>query len=180
MCALMHMHSLLHFARCASSGSCRAQCQCNPSCKPYPYQVERVLACLLPLDCVKITCLVSIYLYSQRDTGLAAMLQVKAFINEAHYYADATIMFPVWPPEPRALYTCTSDHTADTTESLSIASSLQLPANTTDVAVPLVHCPEGTPKDPKEALTGWGIWMAEALWKEIQVQHKERHSALAC
>ena len=29
---------------------------------------------------------------------LCAALQVKAFINEAHYYADATLMFPVWPP----------------------------------------------------------------------------------
>lgn len=106
------------------------------------------------------------------------LLQMKAFINEAHYYADATIMFPVWPPEAKTLYTCSSDSTSS--EAIGNQSTTTgKPSNTdsVDAAVRLVHCPKGMPKHPKNAVTGWGGWMADMLWNEVQWQYKAAQSS---
>ena len=67
-------------------------------------------------------------------------LQVRPFINEAHYYADATLMFPVWPPEVQPA--CSVNGTA----------APQLPQ---------------TAAKPEE-VTGWGTWLAQQLWQEVQ------------
>ena len=106
---------------------------------------------------------------------MLCLLQVKAFINEAHYYADATIMFPVWPPEVKATYTCQSHMTTNSNEQLNNTTGANSHDEGEDTAV---HCPDGIAKHPQQAVTGWGIWMAEGLWKEIQWQHKESGTAL--
>lgn len=111
------------------------------------------------------------------------LLQIKAFINEAHYYADATIMFPVWPPEGQHKYTCghvSSDasvqcnydemqscHTCNSTTCEQSVNSFQH----------ALRCPEGVAESPQQEVTGWGIWMAEKLWAEIQWQYKQAHTA---
>lgn len=96
--------------------------------------------------------------------------QVRPFINEAHYYADATIMFPVWPPESNTTYTCQPHVSTDASEQPYNTTEANVKAEDLDKAV---HCPEGISKHPQQAITGWGIWMAEGLWKEIQWQHTE-------
>ena len=120
------------------------------------------------------------YASTTRPTTLTleCLLQVKAFINEAHYYADATIMFLVWPPEGKAAYTChnSTDTTADTPVGLSNRTGPDVGDDTSKMAV---HCPAGVSKHPEEAVTGWGIWIAERLWREIQWQHKEAGIASA-
>ena len=120
-------------------------------------------------------------------------LQIKAFINEAHYYADATIMFPVWPPEPKLKY----KHGLNAiTESLGDDGSAQLSgtgsntgsnncrgSNISACERPLTslhqaeHYFEGSGGRPQDEVTGWGIWMAERLWAEIQFQHKQARLA---
>lgn len=76
-------------------------------------------------------------------------LQVRPFINEAHYYAGATIMFPVWPPEQQSVYTSNNSHTSPLHEG-------------------------GT--QPR-TVTGWGLWLAQAVWKEVQLRSAQRDSA---
>ncbi len=76
-------------------------------------------------------------------------LQVRPFINEAHYYADATIMFPVWPPEQQSVYTSNNSDT------------------------PLLYKGGTQPR----TVTGWGLWLAQALWKEVQLRSAQHDSA---
>ncbi|KAL0049946.1 hypothetical protein WJX82_001365 [Trebouxia sp. C0006] len=74
---------------------------------------------------------------------------VRPFINEAHYYADATIMFPVWPPEQQSVYTSNNSDT------------------------PLLYKGGTQPR----TVTGWGLWLAQALWKEVQLRSAQHDSA---
>ncbi|DBA95115.1 TPA: hypothetical protein ACH3X1_002625 [Trebouxia sp. C0004] len=67
---------------------------------------------------------------------------VRPFINEAHYYADATIMFPVWPPEQQSVHTRNQSDTSPLSEGST---------------------------QPR-TVTGWGLWLAQALWKEVQLR----------
>ncbi|DBA69416.1 TPA: hypothetical protein ACH3X2_012829 [Trebouxia sp. C0005] len=74
---------------------------------------------------------------------------VRPFINEAHYYADATIMFPVWPPEQQSVYT----------------------SNNSDMS------PLSEGNTQPRTVTGWGLWLAQALWKEVQSRSAQHDSA---
>ena len=87
-------------------------------------------------------------------------------------------MFLVWPPEGKAVYTCNnSTHTtADTPPGLSNRTGTDVGDDTSEMAV---HCPDSVSKHPKRAVTGWGTWIAERLWREIQWQHKEAGLASA-
>ena len=78
------------------------------------------------------------------------LLQVRPFINEAHYYADATLMFPVWPPESKA---ADGPDTSETGQQHAAGE-----------------------KRPQE-ITTWGLWLAEHLWKEIQQRLKQQAAA---
>ena len=113
----------------------------------------------------------------------SSLLQIKAFINEAHYYADATIMFPVWPPESKQKYTC--GHLSSETSAQRSDNESNSCHNTTNPVSEqvlnsfrrAVRCPEGIAVSPEQEVTGWGIWMAEKLWAEIQWQYKQAHTA---
>ena len=72
-------------------------------------------------------------------------LQVRPFINEAHYYADATLMFPVWPPEPKAAHLNWHGQAAQ-------------------------HAQQHTPDAVPQEVSGWGLWLAEHLWKEAKLR----------
>ena len=85
------------------------------------------------------------------------MPQVKPFINEAHYFADATLMFPVWPPEPKSVYT-SSIHQAAQQLQQQMQQKKQQPQSQ----------PQHTAFVPPTEVTGWGVWLAERLWNEVQ------------
>ena len=78
--------------------------------------------------------------------------QVRPFINEAHYFADATLMFPVWPPESKSVHTSNIYHTAQQQQQQQ---------------QPQVQ-PLHTASVPPSEVTGWGLWLAEQLWNETQ------------
>jgi len=82
-------------------------------------------------------------------TANTMRLQVRPFINEAHYYADATIMFPVWPPEQQSVYNSNNSDTSTLSEGST---------------------------QPR-TVTGWGLWLAQALWKEVQLRCAQCDSA---
>lgn len=71
-------------------------------------------------------------------------MKVRPFINEAHYYADASLMFPVWPPQPKSAHA----------DNRSLATH---PAQQQNAAT-----------SPPTEVTGWGLWLAERVWREAQ------------
>ncbi|KAL3131914.1 hypothetical protein ABBQ38_007617 [Trebouxia sp. C0009 RCD-2024] len=76
--------------------------------------------------------------------------RVRPFINEAHYYADASLMFPVWPPQPKSAH-------AD---------------NESQAAHPAQH--QHATTSPTTEVTGWGLWLAEHVWREVQWRLTQR------
>lgn len=97
---------------------------------------------------------------------LFAALQVRPFINEAHYFADATLMFPVWPPEPKSVHT----------NSYQAAQQQQLQQQEQKAQQQQQH----TAVAPSSKVTGWGLWLAEHLWTEAKRRvTQNRHHMLA-
>lgn len=99
-----------------------------------------------------VLCVIPAYAARRRALHASSCIpcvQVRPFINEAHYYADATIMFPVWPPEQQSTYNYNST---------DFKSSAEPEDNT----------------QPRPA-TGWGLWLAQKLWQEVQwrCNHKD-------
>ena len=93
---------------------------------------------------------------------LCAVPQVRPFINEAHYFADATLMFPVWPPEPKPVYTSNIYQAAQQRQQ----QHMQQPQSQ----------PQHTAFEPPSEVTGWGLWLAEHLWDEVQWRIAESRS----
>ena len=96
-----------------------------------------------------VCCLLHVRRYIHPVKQTQMQVQVRPFINEAHYYADATIMFPVWPPEQQSVYTSNNSDTSPLSESST---------------------------QPR-TVTGWGLWLAQAVWKEVQLRSAQHDSA---
>jgi len=121
------MHTVPIFPRCTAHMCCSLDTNCIPSCLLFAAW--------------------SLVQSPYKQTQM--QLQVRPLINEAHYYADATIMFPVWPPEQQSVYTSNNSDTPPLYEG-------------------------GT--QPR-TVTGWGLWLAQALWKEVQLRSAQHDSA---
>lgn len=96
----------------------------------------------------------------------SAASQVRPFINEAHYFADATLMFPVWPPEPKSVHI--DSHQAAQQQRLQQREQEPQHAQRQQ---------QHTADVPPSKITGWGLWLAEHLWIEVErrVTQKRQH-----